>query len=106
MTDTNTVAVQYIGRRESFRDHLFGTGLTFTQGQTRALPFDMARKFLRHADQFAQAGAEDAPQAPAAQPVLNDDGTREALEKAARDIIHAKYHVVIKQANQAFPKGE
>lgn len=30
----------------------------------------------------------------------------EALEKAARDIIHAKYHVVIRQANQAFPKGE
>lgn len=70
MTDTNTVPVQYIGRRESFRDHLFGTGLTFTQGQTRALPFDVARKFLRHADQFAQAGAEDAQQAPAAQPVL------------------------------------
>lgn len=83
MTDTNTVPVQYIGRRESFRDHLFGTGLTFTQGQTRALPGDVARKFLRHADQFAQAGAEDAQQAPAAQPVLTDDGTREALEKAA-----------------------
>lgn len=29
----------------------------------------------------------------------------EALEKAAKDIIHAKYRVVIRQANQAFPKG-
>ena len=29
----------------------------------------------------------------------------EALEKAARDIIHAKYHVVVKQANQAFSRG-
>lgn len=30
----------------------------------------------------------------------------EALEKAAKDIIHAKYHIVVRQANQAFPKGE
>lgn len=30
----------------------------------------------------------------------------EALEKAAKDIIHAKYRVVIRQANQAFSKGE
>ena len=29
----------------------------------------------------------------------------EALEKAARDIIHARYNIVIRQANQAFPKG-
>ena len=29
----------------------------------------------------------------------------EALEKAARDIIHAKYHVVVRQANQAFSRG-
>lgn len=29
----------------------------------------------------------------------------EALDKAARDIIHARYHVVIKQANQSFGKG-
>lgn len=28
----------------------------------------------------------------------------EALEKAARDLIHARYNVVIRQANQAFPK--
>ena len=30
----------------------------------------------------------------------------EALEKAAKDIIHAKYRVVVRQANQAFSKGE
>jgi hypothetical protein len=29
----------------------------------------------------------------------------EALEKAAKDIIHAKYKIVVRQANQSFPKG-
>ena len=83
MTDTNTVPVQYIGRRESFRDHLFGTGLTFAQGQTRELPQDVARKFLRHDDQFARGDAENATKAPADTSASSDDGTRAALEKAA-----------------------
>ena len=47
--------VQYIGRKPTFTDHLYGTGLTFEQGQVRGLPDDIARKFLRHADQFKEA---------------------------------------------------
>ena len=89
MTDTNTVPVQYIGRRESFRDHLFGTGLTFTQGQTRALPVDVARKFLRHDDQFVRGDAGNATQAPADTSASSDDGTREALEQAEREALEA-----------------
>ena len=87
MTTPNTVAVQYVGRRESFRDHLYGTGLTFTQGQTRALPPEIARKFLRHTDQFAMASAGDAVQAPATDDTTNSDpdGTIAALQLAAKD---------------------
>jgi metal-dependent amidase/aminoacylase/carboxypeptidase family protein len=91
MTSTTTVAVQYIGRRPTFRDHLFGTGLNFEQGQTRELPPEVARKFLRHADQFAEAAAEQAaakPKGKAAEkgPVddTDPDGTKAALEQAAK----------------------
>ena len=87
MTTPNTVAVQYVGRRESFRDHLYGTGLTFTQGQTRALPPEIARKFLRHLDQFTKAHVDAAEQAQATEPATDSDpdGTKAALELAAKD---------------------
>ena len=85
MTTPNTVAVQYVGRRESFRDHLYGTGLTFTQGQTRALPPEIARKFLRHADQFAQTDAATLDQATEPTTPTDDDGTKAALELAAKE---------------------
>ena len=87
MTTPNTVAVQYVGRRESFRDHLYGTGLTFSQGQARALPPEIARKFLRHADQFAKAHVDAAEQAQATEPATDSDpdGTIAALDIAAKD---------------------
>lgn len=50
--DIATTPVQYIGRRPDFTDRLYGSGLTFDQGQTRPVPCEIARKFLRHADQF------------------------------------------------------
>lgn len=48
------VGVKYIGRRPSFHDRLFGTGLDFSAGQTRFIPADIARKFLKHASEFEQ----------------------------------------------------
>ncbi|KPU96668.1 hypothetical protein APR50_23155 [Variovorax paradoxus] len=47
-----TTQVQYIGRRPDFTDRLYGSGLTFDLGQTREVPSEIARKLLRHADQF------------------------------------------------------
>lgn len=53
------VLVQYIGRRDTFTDHLYGTGLVFKQGQVRSLPTEIARKFLRHKDQFEENVAQE-----------------------------------------------
>jgi len=50
-------AVTFIGRRESFTDRLYGTGLTFSKGQTRVLPAEIAAKFLRHPDVFSPSTA-------------------------------------------------
>jgi hypothetical protein len=52
-------AVTYIHARESYTDHTYGTGLTFTKGQTRSLPGELAQKFLRHADLFALGDSAD-----------------------------------------------
>jgi hypothetical protein len=53
------IAVTYIHARESYTDYTYGTGLTFTKGQTRSLPGELAQKFLRHADLFALGDACD-----------------------------------------------
>ena len=70
----------YIGRRDTFIDRLYGSKLEFTQGQTRALPPELARRLLNHADQFARA-VIDAPLS-AGQP---DDNTASVLANAQRD---------------------
>jgi hypothetical protein len=75
------IGVRYVGRRESFVDNNYGSGLSFDQGQVRVLPSLLARKFLRHADQFEEAVAEVAP---AVEQATDDDGTNKALEDAAK----------------------
>ena len=46
--------IQYIGRKPSFKDVLYGTGLTFVSDQVRELPHSLAAKFLRHNDLFKE----------------------------------------------------
>lgn len=80
-----TTKVQFIGRRASFRDHLYGTGLVFGQGQARELPPDVARKFLRHQDLFRVAADGATVLEAAKTEPTSDDGTAAALEQAARE---------------------
>lgn len=63
MPEVHKVGVKYIGRRPSFHDRLFGTGLDFAQGQTRSIAFDVARKFFGYPSEFERddAAPQDAP---------------------------------------------
>lgn len=77
------IVVVYIGRKESFTDHLYGTGLSFTKGQERAMPADIARKFLRHADMFEEGSAKAVVDAPAQQGKVEDKDDDTARQLAA-----------------------
>lgn len=77
------VVVAYIGRKESYTDHLYGTGLSFTKGQERAMPADIARKFLRHADMFEEGSAKAVVEAPAQQDKVEDKDDDTARQLAA-----------------------
>jgi len=55
MNQEPKVAVQYIGRRPSYIDRLYGTGLSFDTEQVRGLPASIAKNFLRHGDLFQRA---------------------------------------------------
>lgn len=52
MTKPDEVSIKYIGKREPWHDRLYRTGLVFDCNQVRTIPWDMARKFLRHEDLF------------------------------------------------------
>lgn len=58
MSKQDEVSIKYIGKREPWHDRLYRTGLVFDCNQVRTIPWDMARKFLRHEDLFEKVGAD------------------------------------------------
>lgn len=85
--DIATTQVQYIGRRPDFTDRLYGSGLTFDLGQTRPVPSEIARKLLRHADQFRPPPprVEEVEKEPgeSEQDADSDEGTDDTAEQLA-----------------------
>lgn len=74
--EKKTIAVKYVGRRDSWTDRLYGTGLTFTKDQVRFVPSESARQLLKHTDLFT----EDATAKPA--PEKKTDDTEQAMAQA------------------------
>lgn len=68
-----TMRIEYIGRKPTYKDVLYGTGLTFVPGQVRELPKLLAAKFLRHDDLFSTEKAK-APEAKQDEQVQKEDG--------------------------------
>lgn len=58
MSTQDEVSIKYIGKREPWHDRLYRTGLVFDCNQVRSIPWDMARKFLRHEDLFEKVDAD------------------------------------------------
>lgn len=52
--------ITYVGRRETYKDGLYGTNLTFSKGQTRMVPADKGALMLRHPDTYALGKTTDA----------------------------------------------
>ena len=70
------VQVTYQGNKAEFIDHLYGSRLTFTHGQTRLVAKDLAKKLLKHPEFSVNDGN---PTVDAIQP---PDDTQEILNKA------------------------
>lgn len=75
---TAQIAVKYIGRRDYWEGMLYGVRLRFDAGQTRALPEDLALKFLTHRDTFERNDAA------AVTPKTPEQETAEALAQAEK----------------------
>lgn len=84
-----TAAVTYVGKRY-WADRLYGSGLDFEPGQTREMPTELARKFLKHADMFAAASVTPAQERKQqevddTQAKLDAAAQKRALKKAEQD---------------------
>lgn len=86
MSQTQDVAVTYIGNDDPFKDRLYRSGLTFVHGQTRLVPPPLAARFLQHIDVFkgADAATTDAvaQQVDADKKVEKTDDTQQQLDEA------------------------
>lgn len=59
-----TTSIQYIGRRDTFTDRLYDSGLSFVKGQVREVPNETARSLLRHVDLFKEVTEKDGKPVP------------------------------------------
>lgn len=76
----NMIAVEYIGRRDYWKDLQYNSGLDFVTGQTRVLPTNIAKQLLRHPDLFKESES-----APAEEVVQQVDDTQSQLDAGKRD---------------------
>lgn len=94
------VPVKYIGRRPDWQDHLYDTGLHFTEGQTRSVPLGVSKLLLQHRDLFEEGVAEATQAAPESAKddtdALLENGKKSQKSKEEQQIEFA----VIDQVNQ------
>lgn len=88
-TPDGFLPVKYIGRRPTYRDGAYGTGLEFVQGETKLVPTEKARKLLQHPDVYILGEAGTLAQ-PAAQEVSDKEQqelvTEQRLQEARDEV--------------------
>ena len=78
------IAIQYVGNKSLFKDHLYNSTLTFTTGQVRKVTSDLAAKFLKHPEFKLYEGAEtlsDANQVDDTEEILTNAKTEQEKQE-------------------------
>ena len=83
MGQQDEVSIKYIGKREPWHDRLYRTSLVFDCNQVRTIPWEMARKFLRHEDLFKKVDDDAKDKGKSSQSSKAD--TQNDSDKAADD---------------------
>lgn len=61
--------IKFIGKRPTITDATYGTGLMWTQGETKPVPDTLVSSFLRHADAYVLG---ELPKEPVPDPVSTE----------------------------------
>ena len=101
-TGFNGKFIQYIGRRELWKDTVYDTGLSFATDEVRAIPMAIARKLLRHDDLFVEVEQQEGDQQATA---YDEDEVSSAVNAAreAKDESNLEFEI-IDQINQMTEK--
>lgn len=83
---SNYVSIQYLGNMNEYKDRLYDSGLTFSYGQVRSVPPDLANRFLKHPE-FKVIELSDgvATKNSDTQQMSNEDDTAEKLAQAKKE---------------------
>lgn len=97
--------VEYVGRRETHTDNLYGTG-HWTKGQTKVVPPALAAKMARHMDVFKRGSTSASPVAAAAAAAISETPKLEHEEEIARmDELKAQIGTMNRAGLQDFAKS-
>lgn len=93
------VAIQYVGNKSLYTDHLYNSALTFEQGQVRSIPSDLATKFLKHPEFKVYEGESES---------ISSESTEQALDDTSSilDRSKEKQQEEIDKENQIFDEIE
>lgn len=89
----DVVGVRYIGRKPTFKDRLYKSGITFEQGQERSLPPVLAGQLLRHVDMFERVESTGALDSETAEILAKSEKENEQLSVDAESAYAQKVHV-------------
>lgn len=95
------INVQYIGVRDDWSDHIYGTGLVFAKNQVRAIPPQFANKLLRHTDIFTEAGTAELVAGDDTAAIIEESIGKASHEKAKVDQQHEILHQVSKMNRES-----
>lgn len=95
------INVQYIGVRDDWSDHIYGTGLVFAKNQVRGVPPQFASKLLRHADIFKQVDLSASVDGDDTTAIIEESIGLAAHEKAKVDQQHEILHQVSKMNRES-----
>lgn len=54
------ISIQYIGKRDTYTEGTYGSKITFSKGETKLVPEELALKLLRHPDQYVRGKGGEA----------------------------------------------
>lgn len=89
------VPVRYIGRRATYREGAYGTGILFTQGKSEWVPAAKAPQLLAHKDVYEPGDAAECGEAQAVKAAKKDDDNdpiqmqRDAIANMDKDALEA-----------------
>jgi len=94
------ISIKYVGKRLQYTDGTYGTGIHFVQGESRMVPADKAKLFLRHPDVYAMGEENTDVALVPDEPTEEDDSQdmRDTIANMDKDAlsVYAKTHFQIK----------